>query len=35
MSVIDFDMTMERRPDQKGDRVKLAVTGKFLGCTTY
>ena len=31
MSAIDFDMTMERQPDQKGDRVKIAMSGKFLG----
>jgi len=24
MSAIDFDMTMERQPDPKGDRVKIA-----------
>jgi cyanate lyase len=35
MSAIDFDMTMERQPDQKGDRVKLAMSGKFLSYKTY
>ena len=30
MSAIDFDMTMERQPDPKGDRVRLAMSGKFL-----
>ena len=30
MSAIDFDMTLERQPDPKGDRVKIAMTGKFL-----
>ena len=35
MSAIDFDMTMERQPDQKGDRVKLVMSGKFLGYKTY
>ena len=35
MSAIDFDMTMERQPDQKGDRVKLGMSGKFLGYKTY
>ena len=30
MSAIDFDMTMERQPDQKGDRVKIGMSGKFL-----
>ena len=35
MSAIDFDMTLERQPDQKGDRVKIAMSGKFLGYKTY
>jgi cyanate lyase len=35
MSAIDFDMTMERQPDQKGDRVKIAMSGKFLGYKRY
>jgi cyanate lyase len=35
MSAIDFDMTMERQPDQKGDRVKLGMSGKFLAYKTY
>jgi cyanate lyase len=35
MSAIDFDMTMERQPDQKGDRVKIAMSGKFLGYKSY
>ncbi len=30
MSAIDFDMAIERQPDPKGDRVKLALSGKFL-----
>jgi cyanate lyase len=30
MSAIDFDMTLERQPDEKGDRVKLTMSGKFL-----
>ena len=30
MSAIDFDMTLERQPDNKGDRVKLTMSGKFL-----
>ena len=30
MSAIDFDMTLERQPDNKGDRVKLTLSGKFL-----
>ena len=35
MSAIDFDMTMERQPDQKGDRVKLTMSGKFLAYKRY
>lgn len=35
MSAIDFDMTMERQPDQKGDRVKIGMSGKFLSYKTY
>jgi cyanate lyase len=35
MSAIDFDMTMERQPDQKGDRVKIGMSGKFLGYKSY
>ena len=30
MSAIDFDMSIERQPDPKGDRVKLTLSGKFL-----
>jgi cyanate lyase len=30
MSAIDFDMKLERLPDEKGDRVKLSMSGKFL-----
>jgi len=30
MSAIDFDVTMERVEDPKGDRVRLTLTGKFL-----
>jgi cyanate lyase len=30
MSAIDFDVTIERQPDQKGDRVRLTMSGKFL-----
>jgi cyanate lyase len=26
---------MERQPDQKGDRVKIGMSGKFLGYKTY
>jgi cyanate lyase len=35
MSAIDFDMSLERQPDQKGDRVKLGMSGKFLAYKTY
>jgi cyanate lyase len=35
MSAIDFDMTMERVEDPKGDRVKLTMTGKFLPYKRY
>ena len=35
MSAIDFDMTLERQPDQKGDRVKIGLSGKFLGYKTF
>ena len=35
MSAIDFDMTIERQPDQKGDRVKVTMSGKFLNYKEY
>ena len=35
MSAIDFDMTLDRQPDQKGDRVKIGMSGKFLGYKRY
>lgn len=35
MSAIDFDMALERQPDQKGDRVKITMTGKFLQYREY
>ena len=35
MSAIDFDMTIERQPDPKGDRVKLTLSGKFLPYKKY
>jgi len=35
MSAIDFDMTIERQPDPKGDRVKVGMTGKFLPFKYY
>ncbi len=30
MSAIDFDLSVERQPDPKGDRVKVTMSGKFL-----
>ena len=35
MSAIDFDMTLERLPNPKGDRVKISMSGKFLGYKEY
>jgi cyanate lyase len=35
MSAIDFDITIERQPDPKGDRVKLTLSGKFLPYKEY
>lgn len=35
MSAIDFDMAIERQPDQKGDRVKVTMSGKFLPYKRY
>jgi cyanate lyase len=35
MSAIDFDLTMERQPDPRGDRVKISMTGKFLPYKYY
>ena len=35
MSAIDFDMALERQPDQKGDRVKITMSGKFLPYKYY
>jgi cyanate lyase len=35
MSAIDFDMAIERLPDQKGDRVKITMSGKFLPFKYY
>ncbi len=35
MSAIDFDMTMERQPDPKGDRVRIVMSGKFLPYKRY
>jgi cyanate lyase len=35
MSAIDFDMEMERKPDPKGDRVAITMSGKFLSYKYY
>ncbi|GGB45468.1 cyanate hydratase [Roseibium aquae] len=35
MSAIDFDMSITRIPNPKGDRVKLEMTGKFLGYNAW
>jgi cyanate lyase len=35
MSAIDFDMTIDREANPKGDRVKLGMTGKFLPFKYY
>jgi cyanate lyase len=35
MSAIDFDMSIERQPDPRGDRVKLTLSGKFLPYKEY
>jgi len=35
MSAIDFDMKLERQPDQKGDRVRVSMSGKFLPYKQY
>src|SRR6478672_4686561 len=35
MSAIDFDMVMEREPNEKGDRVRISMSGKFLPYRYY
>jgi cyanate lyase len=35
MSAIDFDMVMERLPHNRGDRVKITMSGKFLPYKYY
>jgi cyanate lyase len=35
MSAIDFDMTIDREPHAKGDRVKITMSGKFLPFKYY
>ena len=35
MSAIDFNMSIARQPDPKGDRVKIEMSGKFLPFKRY
>jgi len=35
MSAIDFEMTMSRKADPKGDRVEITMSGKFLPYKRY
>jgi cyanate lyase len=35
MSAIDFRMEIGREPDPAGDRVKIVMSGKFLGYKAY
>jgi len=35
MSAIDFHMDMQREPHEKGDRVSIKMSGKFLPYKTY
>ena len=35
MSAIEFTMELKREPDPKGDRVRIAMSGKFLPYKTY
>jgi cyanate lyase len=35
MSAIDFDLALERMPHERGDRVKLSMSGKFLPFKYY
>jgi cyanate lyase len=35
MSAIDFDMTIDREANAKGDRVKITMSGKFLPFKYY
>ena len=35
MSAIDFDMSVTRVPNPKGDRVKVEMTGKFLSYNVW
>jgi len=35
MSAIDFDMDLTRLPNEKGDRVKIVMSGKYLQYKAY
>jgi cyanate lyase len=35
MSAIDFNMSIAREPDPKGDRVRITMSGKFLPYKRY
>ena len=35
MSAIDFNMSIDREPDPKGDRVRIRMSGKFLPYKRY
>lgn len=35
MSAIDFDMQVTRVPNEKGDRVKIEMSGKYLGYNAW
>lgn len=35
MSAIDFTMDIDREPNPAGDRVKITMSGKFLGYKTW
>ncbi|MEL7044059.1 MAG: cyanase [Pseudomonadota bacterium] len=35
MSAIDFDMSIDREPNPKGDRVKIEMSGKFLSYNSW
>ena len=35
MSAIDFSMDIKREPNDKGDRVNVVLSGKFLAYKTY
>jgi len=35
MSAIDFDFALERLPHERGDRVKITLSGKFLPYRYY